>query len=203
MNNNKINIQVVEENRPSLASFGNIYGRRIFKAAKTPVITDFQSRMETANHTKGLFINRNINRYKVVAIDITSIALKKGIDDDYEIVINEGLVDETGSDIEVRCPITKSDFTEDVTTENLVKALSKDSASGANVFFSSGKKLAKFLNAENDKENAKVRSLVDELNKISQMLDTTSEKNTAYADSYYRQLDGKTGNTTVNITVED
>lgn len=203
MNNNKINIQVVEENRPNLASFGNIYGRRIFKAVKTPIITDFQSRTENANHTKGIFVTRNINRYKVVAIDITSIALKKGIDDDYEIVINEGLVDETGADIEVRCPITKSDFTEDVTTENLVKALSKDSSAGSNVFFSSGKKLAKFLNAENDKENAKVCDLIDELKKISQMLEVTSEKNTAYADSYYRQLDGKSASTKVNITIED
>lgn len=203
MSNNKINIQVVEENRPNLAAFGNVYGRRIFKASKTPVITDFQSRTDQANHAKGLFVSRNINRYKVVAIDITAIALKKGLDDDWEVVINEGLIDETGADIEVRCPITKSDFTEDVTTDNLVKALSKDANVGTNVFFSSGKKLAKFLNAENDKENTKVLALVDELKKISSMLETTSEKNTSYADSYYRQLDGKGDKINLHVNIED
>lgn len=188
-NNTKINVQIVEENRPNLTAFGNLYGRRIFKAVKTPVIIDFASRLEQANHNKDLFVNRNINRYKTLGIDITSLALRKGIDDDYEIVINEGLVDEAGEDIEVRCPITKHDITADVDVENIAKALNKDG--GNNIFFSSGKKLSKFLNAENAKERARVSALIDELQKVYKVIETTEERNTQNSESYYRQLDGK------------
>ena len=188
-NNTKINVQIVEENRPNLTAFGNLYGRRILKAVKTPVIIDFASRLEQANHNKDLFLNRNINRYKVLGIDITALALRKGIDDDYEIVINEGLVDEAGEDIEVRCPITKHDITTEVDVDNIAKALNKDG--GNNIFFSSGKKLSKFLNAENAKERARVNALIDELQKIDKAIETTEERNTQSSENYYRQLDGK------------
>ena len=201
MSNTTINIQVVEENRPSISQFGTLFGKRIFKAAKTPVIIDFNQRLEQANHNKGLFINRNIFRYKVVSIDITSLVLEKGIDEEWEVVINKGLVDEAGNSIEVRCPLNNDKFTKDVTVENLADALSKDGNAGRNVFFSSGKKLAEFLNQQNDKEQRKVDELISELKKVSGMIETTSEKNTAYADSYYRQLDGKKGGADVNIHV--
>lgn len=58
-----------------------------------------------------------------------------------------------------------------------------------------------FLNQQNDKEQRKVDELISELKKISGMIETTSEKNTAYAESYYRQLDGKKSGTDVNIHV--
>ena len=200
MDTKKINVQIVEENRPNLTAFGNLYGRRIFKASKNPVITDFASRAEQANHNKDLFLNRNINRYKVLAIDITSLALRKGIDGDYEIVINEGLVDETGSDIEVRCPITKSDITTEVDVDNITKALNKDGNS--NVFFSSGKKLAKFLNAENEKERARVEALRKELDQIAKMIETTEDRNIQGVEGYYRQLDGKK-DVNIHVTVTE
>lgn len=201
-NKTQININIVEENRPNLTAFGSLYGRRIFKAAKELVITDFASRSEKVNHEKGIFITRNVNRYKVLAIDITAIALRKGIEGDYEVVINEGQVDENGSDIEVRCPVSKSDFTQEVTVEALTKALSKDSANTDNVFFSSGKKLAKFLNAENAKEQARLDALRDELESIAKNISVTSEKNAAYAEAYYRQLDGKSS-INVHVNIED
>lgn len=189
MDTKKINVQIVEENRAVLADASKVYGKRIYKAVKNPVILDFASRAEQANHTKDLFLNRNINRYKTVFIDITSIALRKGIDEDYEIVLNEGQIDEAGNDIEIRCPLTKAEFTTEVTVENLAEALNKNDSS--NMFFSSGKKLAKFLNAENDKELLRIDSLLKELEQAKKTIVTTKENNINGAESYYRQLDGK------------
>lgn len=191
MSNTKINIQLVEENRPSLTAFGPLFGKRIFKAAKEAVITDFNQKLEQANHNKGLFLNRNINRYKVQAIDITSLDFEKGLDDEPEIVINKDKVDDAGNSIEVRCSLNNEKFTKDVTVENLTEALTKDGGAGRNVFFSSGKKLAEFLNQQNFKEQSKIEDLIADLKKMAAMIETTSDKNTAYAESYYRQLDGK------------
>lgn len=201
MSNTKINIQLVEENRPSLTAFGSLFGKRIFKAAKEAVITDFNQKLEQANHNKGLFLNRNINRYKVQAIDITSLDFEKGIDDEPEIVINKDKVDDAGNSIEVRCSLNNEKFTKDVTVENLTEALTKDGGAGRNVFFSSGKKLAEFLNQQNFKEQSKIEDLIADLKKMAAMIETTSDKNTAYAESYYRQLDGKKNiNIHVNVT---
>lgn len=202
MANTKINIQVVEENRPNLAAFGGLFGKRIFKAAKEQVITDYNQQKEAAEHNNGVFITRNINRYKVLAIDITGITLEKGINpDEYEVVINKDQVDEVGNSIEVRCPIANNKFTKDVTVDSLRDALMKDPTNANNIYFSSGKKLADFLNQENTKEKAKIDELADSLKKMSMMIETTSEKNSAYADAYYRQLDRRDGGTTVNIHV--
>lgn len=201
MANTKINIQLVEENRPSLTTFGPLFGKRIFKAAKEAVITDFNQKLEQANHNKGLFLNRNINRYKVQAIDITSLDFEKGLDDEPEIVINKDKVDDAGNSIEIRCSLNNEKFTKDVTVENLTEALTKDGGAGRNVFFSSGKKLAEFLNQQNFKEQSKIEDLIADLKKMAAMIETTSDKNTAYAESYYRQLDGKKDiNIHVNVT---
>ena len=148
-----------------------------------------------------MFLNRNVNRYKVQAIDITSLDFEKGIDDEPEIVINKDKVDEAGNSIEIRCSLNNEKFTKDVTVENLTEALSKDGSAGRNVFFSSGKKLAEFLNQQNNKEQSKIEDLISDLKKMASMIETTSDKNTAYAESYYRQLDGKKDiNIHVNVT---
>lgn len=202
MEGKTISISVVEANRPNLTNFGGLFGKRIFKAAKTECITDFASKSEKAASDRSLFINRNINRYRVLAIDITKIELSKGIEEgEYEVVINRDLVDAAGESIEVRCPIDNSHFTKKVTEEALVEALKRDKSNNG-VFFSSGKELARFLNAENAKEAARVNKLSEDLEKIAQMLDRTSEKNIDYTESYYNQLDGKT-KVNVNVHVED
>ena len=199
MENKVINVHVVEDNRASLTKFAPLFAKRIFKAVKVDAITDFASQADRAANTRGIFLTRNISRYKALAIDITSVELAKGLEEgEYEVVLNRGRVDEAGESVEVRCPIDDSNFTKAVNEETLVEAL-KNGKSGNNIFFSSGKELARFLNAENAKEQARVRKLKDMLDNIDQMLDRTSEKNTEYAESYYRQLDGKT---TAHVHVE-
>lgn len=198
-----INISIVEENRPSLTSFGPLFGKRIFSAVKIPVFTDFNSRTEAAQHNNGIFVTRNPNRYKVQAIDITSLILEKGLEDEYEIVINKDGTDDAGNSVEVRCPLSDSHFTKEVTTENLIAALNKENGGANKIFFSSGKKLAEQLNQQNAKEAAKLDALIADLTKARGMMVTTSDKNSAYAESYYRQLDGKKADVDVHIDIED
>lgn len=202
MNTTKINIQVVEQNRQNLAKFRPLFGARIFRAVRIPVVTDFNLRSEQANQNNGLFINRNIYRYKSQSIDITALDLEKGIDDEWEVVINKDKVDEAGNSIEIRCPLGDNKFTKDATVENLAEALKKD-GSGKNYYFSSGKQLTEQINRLNDKEQQKAEALAAELKKISEAIQTTKEKNLANTESYYRQLDGKTEvNVHVNLDNE-
>lgn len=202
MNTTKINIQVVEQNRQNLAKFRPLFGARIFRAVRIPVITDFNLRSEQANQNNGLFINRNVYRYKSQSIDITALDLEKGIDDEWEVVINKDKVDEAGNSIEIRCPLGDNKFTKEATVENLAEALKKD-GSGKNYYFSSGKQLTEQINRLNDKEQQKADALAAELKKISELLQTTKEKNLASTESYYHQLDGKTEvNVHVNIDNE-
>lgn len=202
MNTTKINIQVVEQNRQNLAKFRPLFGARIFRAVRIPVVTDFNLRSEQANQNNGLFINRNVYRYKSQSIDITALDLEKGIDDEWEVVINKDKVDEAGNSIEIRCPLGDNKFTKEATVENLAEALKKD-GSGKNYYFSSGKQLTEQINRLNDKEQQKADALAAELKKISELLQTTKEKNLASTESYYHQLDGKTEvNVHVNIDNE-
>uniref|UniRef100_A0AAU8B8T2 Uncharacterized protein n=1 Tax=Dulem virus 42 TaxID=3145760 RepID=A0AAU8B8T2_9CAUD len=199
-----ININIVEENRPSLTSFGPLFGKRIFSAVKVPIFTDFNSRTETANHNNGLFITRNVYRYKVQAIDITSMILEKGIEDEFEIVINKDMTDENGNSLEVRCPLADPHFTKEVNTENLIATLNQNGGSCSKVFFSSGKKLTEHLNLQNAKERAKIDALKKDLEKACSMIDTTSDKNYASTEAYYRQLDGKKpADVTVHVNIDD
>lgn len=198
-----INVNIVEENRPSLTSFGPLFGKRIFSAVKVPVFTDFNSRTEAAQHNNGVFITRNLFRYKVQAIDITSLILEKGLEDEYEIVINKDGTDDAGNSVEVRCPLSDSHFTKEVTTENLIAALNRENGGINKIFFSSGKKLAEQLNQQNSKEMAKLDALIADLKKAYGMIEITSDKNSAYAEAYYRQLDGKKTEIDAHIEIDD
>lgn len=189
MESTTINISVVEQNRSNMQEFGNLFGKCIFRAAKTPVIIDFNQKLEMAKNSKDLFLNRNIDRYKVQAINISSLNLGKGIDGEHEIIINEGKVDENGESIEIRCPLSNSKFTKEVTVDNISESLTKDSST--HVYFSNANKLTDYLNQSNYKEKARVDKLCEELKKISEMLEKTSDNNEAFTKAYYNQLDGK------------
>lgn len=189
MESTTINISVVEQNRSNMQEFGNLFGKCIFRAAKTPVIIDFNQKLEMAKNSKDLFLNRNIDRYKVQAINISSLNLGKGIDGEHEIIINEGQVDENGESIEIRCPLSNSKFTKEVTVDNISESLTKDSST--HVYFSNANKLTNYLNQSNYKEKARVDKLLEELKKISEMLEKTSDNNEAFTKAYYSQLDDK------------
>ncbi len=201
MENTTINISVVEQNRPVMQDFGQLYGKCIFRAVKTPVILDFNQKLEKANDNKDLFLNRNIDRYKVQAINITSLNLGKGIDGEHEIIINEGKVDENGNSIEIRCPLSNSKFTKEVTVDNISDSLTKGSST--HVYFSNANKLTDYLNQSNYKEKARVDKLIEDLKKISEAIEKTSENNEAYTKAYYNQLDNKKTDIRIHVNASN
>lgn len=201
MENININVRVVEENRPNIASFGSIFGHRIFKAEKVACDLNFNEKSRIARDNNGLITNRSPFRYKVTPIDIVALDLDKDIDGTNVIVINKGRVDSAGNSVEVRCPIDNDKFTKDVTVDNITEALNKPGNGGNTTFFASGKKLVEALNPSNYNEVSRIDALIDDLKKQRDMISRTAENNVESVNAYYQQLDGKKVN--VSATVID
>lgn len=201
MENVNINVRIVEENRPNIASFGSIYGHRIFKAEKVACNLNFNEQLRVARDNNGLTTNRSTFRYKVVPIDIVALDLDKDIDGTNVIVINKGRVDAAGNSVEVRCPIDNDKFTKEVTVDNITDALNKPGTGSNATFFASGKKLVEALNPSNVNEVSRIDSLMEELRKQKDMILHTIDANVDGVNAYYQQLDGK--KTSVSVSVID
>ena len=201
MEKQKINIKVVEDNRVSIANFGQLFGHRIFKAKRiaTNLAFNKELREATENNNSGLTTNRSPYRYKIIPIDIVSLDLSKDIDGSNVIVINAGRVDETGESIEIRCPIDNSKFTKEVSVDNIADALNK--SDGQNFFFSNAKKLVATLNPSNVNEINRIDKLIDSLKKQREMIQTTIDYNKNNVVEYFRQLDKKDDRVQVDINV--
>lgn len=201
MEKQKINIKVVEDNRVSIANFGQLFGHRIFKAKRIATNLAFSKELReaTENNNSGLTTNRSPYRYKIIPIDIVSLDLSKDIDGSNVIVINAGRVDETGESIEIRCPIDNSKFTKEVSVDNIADALNK--SDGQNFFFSNAKKLVATLNPSNINEINRIDKLIDSLKKQREMIQTTIDYNKNNVVEYFRQLDKKDDRVQVDINV--
>lgn len=201
MEKQKINIKVVEDNRVSIANFGQLFGHRIFKAKRIATNLAFSKELReaTENNNSGLTTNRSPYRYKIIPIDIVSLDLSKDIDGSNVIVINAGRVDETGESIEIRCPIDNSKFTKEVSVDNIADALNK--SDGQNFFFSNAKKLVATLNPSNVNEINRIDKLIDSLKKQREMIQTTIDYNKNNVVEYFRQLDKKDDRVQVDINV--
>lgn len=193
-----VNVRVVEENRPSIASFGGLYGHRIFCATKIATNLNFNEQSREARDNNGLTTNRTPYRYKVTAIDIVGLDLDKDIDGSNVIVINKGRVDAAGESIEVRCPIDNEKFTKDVTTDTVTEALNR--SNGTKIYFANGKKLAEAIRPANMNEMNRIDNLIADLKKQRELIERTDEQNVSGVTAYYAQLDGK--KPSVNVTVE-
>lgn len=201
MEKQKINIKIVEDNRVSIANFGQLFGHRIFKAKRIATNLAFSKELReaTENNNSGLTTNRSPYRYKIIPIDIVSLDLSKDIDGSNVIVINAGRVDETGESIEIRCPIDNSKFTKEVSVDNIADALNK--SDGQNFFFSNAKKLVATLNPSNVNEINRIDKLIDSLKKQREMIQTTIDYNKNNVVEYFRQLDKKDDRVQVDINV--
>lgn len=201
MEKQKINIKVVEDNRVSIANFGQLFGHRIFKAKRIATNLAFSKELReaTENNNSGLTTNRSPYRYKIIPIDIVSLDLSKDIDGSNVIVINAGRVDETGESIEIRCPIDNSKFTKEVSVDNIADALNK--SDGQNFFFSNAKKLVATLNPSNVNEINRIDKLIDSLKKQREMIQTTIDYNKNNVVEYFHQLDKKDDRVQVDINV--
>lgn len=201
MEKQSINIRVVEDNRVSIASFGKLYGHRVYKAAKIPCALDFNARLREAQENKGLTTNRTPFRYKIIPIDITGLNLEKDIDGSNVIVINKGQVDKSGESIEIRCPMENNKFTTDVTVDNIVDAL--DQKNGMPTYFANARKLVEALNPSNKNEIARIEALIQDLSKMKEMITKTTQYNVDNVNDYFKQLDREKSQVQVNVTVSE
>lgn len=196
----KLNVRVIEDNRISITTFGALFGRQIFKAQRVPCNLTFNKDARIAEENNGLTTNRSTYRYKIVPIDIIGLNLDKDIDGTNVIVINKGRTDESGESIEIRCPIDCSKFTKEVTTENITDALNKKGTS--DVFFANAKKLVETLNPSNINEVSRIENIISELNKQKEMILHTMEYNKNSVENYYRQLDKTKEHVKITINQE-
>lgn len=194
-----VNVRVIEQKRAQINKFGTVFGTGVFTPKKEGVITDFNARKQNLG-THDLFINRNLNRYKVNVVNITGINYAK--DAEGEDIVRISGVDSAGREISpIDCEISNSQFTKDPTTDNLRDALD----SGKPAFFKSGRKMKDEVNSLNYKELDRVNKLIAELEAARDAIKTTIKLNDEKVDDYYKQLDGKTSddvNYHIHATVE-
>jgi hypothetical protein len=196
-----VNVRVVEDNRVSIATFGSLYGHRIYKAAKLPCSLDFNAKLRDAQENNGLITNRTPYRYKIIPIDITGLNLEKDIDGTNVIVINKGQADDSGESIEVRCPIDNNKFTKEVTTDNIADAINKKDSTAT--YFANARKLVEALNPCNKNEISRIESLISDLTKMKEMISSTADYNISSVNDYYKQLDQEKSQVKLNINVSE
>lgn len=201
MDKTNVNVRVVEDNRVSIATFGTLYGHRIYKATKEACCLDFNSQLRDAQENNGLTTNRTPYRYKIIPIDITGLNLEKDIDGTNVIVINKGQVDESGESIEVRCPIDNNKFTKEVTTDNITDAINKKDCTAT--YFANARKLVEALNPSNKNEIARIEKLIGDLQKMRDMISQTADYNVTSVNDYYKQLDKENEQVKLNIRVSE
>ena len=97
--------------------------------------------------------------------------------------------------------IDNSKFTKEVSVETVSDVLNKKD-SGA-VYFANARKLVEVLNPSNNNEIARIERLVDDLNKIKDMIKQTRDYNITSVNDYFRQLDKDKEQVKINVTVED
>ena len=192
---NIVNVNVIEQNRADLSKFGQVFAKGVFTPNKENVIIDFNARHQQALENNGLFLSRNVQRFKASIVNIMSLAIETDIDGESVVVINKGTKDE------FRCPVNNPRFTKDATDDALRESLS--ASEGNKSYFANGKKVKEAVNRLNVKELEKVENLISELEKIRTNLRTTIANNDAKIDNYYKQLDNKGGvEVSVDVTVD-
>ena len=145
--------------------------------------------------------NRTPYRYKIIPIDIVGLDLDKDIDGSNVIVINKGRVDENGESVEIRCPIDSSKFTKEVSTETVSEVLNKKD--GSAVYFANARKLVEVLNPSNNNEISRIEKLIDDLNKVKDMIKQTRDYNVTSVNDYFKQLDKDKETVKLNVSIED
>jgi len=201
MEKTSINVRVVEDNRVNISMFGPLYGHRIYKASKEACVLDFNAQLRNAQENNGLVTNRTPYRYKIIPIDIVGLDLDKDIDGSNVIVINKGRVDENGESVEIRCPIDSSKFTKEVSTETVSEVLNKKD--GSAVYFANARKLVEVLNPSNNNEISRIEKLIDDLNKVKDMIKQTRDYNVTSVNDYFKQLDKDKETVKLNVSIED
>lgn len=196
----QINVSIIADKRQLLEKFGVLLGKRIFKVSKANCKLDYFEHKRKIEEVNGITTNRPVVRYMVVPIDITSVEIDKDIDGGYEIILNRGLTDINGVKIEVNCPIDNPILTRKVTTDVLAEALNDKNKT--NIFFSSADAVNSEINRLNEKEEGRIKALLEDLGKQKALIEQTITANNNLVSEYGRQLSLGDRDAEVNISIE-
>lgn len=198
----EINVKIQEKSRKVVAAYGAVFGKQLLTVRQVNVDNKYFEKKADAETTGILITNRPVKRYKIQRIDITSIRLRKDIDNSLSIVINEGLKDESGNSIEIVRPIEMPRFNVEPTTENIQKAIeSSVNGIGEPLYFNNVEKLTEAVNRANKNEILRVKNLIENLNGAVSCLEQTIDKDTKRAIEYRKSL-GENDDVTVRITTQ-
>ena len=172
----------VSQNRKSLQDIGSQLGSQFFQVEGRACILEFEQKAQKvkAEGNIDLMINRSPLRYAMKARDIVNMGLYTGVDGAQSLQINR----DADGVAEITIPLTDDMNNYSKTTEEAIKAALKGDSSKV---FSDPKKTSALLNAANNAELARVRTLISTLQKVEQQINTTIKANETKVTEFYAQ----------------
>lgn len=190
----KINVNVLADNRKPLSTVGGMFGCQYFKAELRKHDIDFAKREHQVkqNGNIELITNRSLHRYRMTDFDVVSINFITNPDQSNSVVFNMGL------DSEVTLPVDPRMTQIGEVNENALKDAFREE--GKDVIFADSEKLANMLNRMNQSEINRAESLIKELENAIKQLRRAMDENQKKADNYISQIVRSTPAPTTNGT---
>ena len=208
MSNVNVNVEISPKGRKVVMAYGSMFGRQLFTVSCVNVDLKFNEKRENISENGELLPIRPVHRYKIRKIDVISMEYAQDIDGTPMIILNKGLKDKAGKEIEITLPLQMPKFDIEPTNENIKLAIENIAKSGEPIYFKCLEKLTDAVNRLNKNEKARVDNLISDLQGQSLLLGKTISKDTAYVREYKKQcgvLDDPALDATVHVetTVEE
>lgn len=192
MDTNKVNPQVIANNRCNLSTIGKQFGCQYYRPEARQNTLNFEElkrNVEMAGN-KDLILNRSIQRFRVLGYDVQSLQISEDISGSPVVIINKDLPSK------VIMPISPNlSAVGMVTDEAIGKALRGDE----NIIFSDVKSLVSAANTANNSELSRIDSLIEDLKKDKQAILAAIDLNNKKVEAYVREF----GDQVVNVTIKE
>lgn len=179
--NVEVNMAVVANNRKPISMIGSNLGGKIFKASAREAWPNFDDEKNTvdSNDNVEIILNRSPRRYRMLDVDILSVAIHKDATGTNKVFFNEN------TDTEFAIPVTSGMERFGIVTDNAIsEALRGDKSK----IFADPQKLAGVLNTFNRDERTRLVNLKAKIDKMIQQIDTTISENEQKTNMYEREL---------------
>lgn len=196
----KVNVNVVANNRKPLSNIGSMFGCQYFKAELREHDTNFTKR-ELQTKQGGnvdLMPNRTLHRYRMTDFDVVSVNFVTNPDGSNSVIFN------MGTDDEVVLPVDSNMNQVGVVNENALKdALRGDDK---NIIFADAENLVSLLNRMNQAEINRAESMIKEMETAIKQIRRAMDENQKKAELYTSQIVNSTPaptthGTEVNINI--
>lgn len=196
----KVNVNVVANNRKPLSNIGSMFGCQYFKAELREHDTNFTKR-ELQTKQGGnvdLMPNRTLHRYRMTDFDVVSVNFVTNPDGSNSVIFN------MGTDDEVVLPVDSNMSQVGVVNENALKdALRGDDK---NVIFADPENLVSLLNRMNQAEINRAESMIKEMETAIKQIRRAMDENQKKVETYTSQIVNSTPapathGTEVNINI--